>query len=230
MSEVLIRYKHVNISQNDGDVLKNVNFELREKEFLYIIGKVASGKTTLMKSVYGEIPIYEGEATVLNYNLRKIKSKQIPYLRRLLGIAFQDFQLLGDRNVSDNLEFVLRSTGWNKSADISSRIGGVLHQVGLPDKGDKMPHQLSGGEQQRVVVARALLNFPKIILADEPTGNLDPETGEQILNLLHDICRNGTAVMMSSHNYQLVGKFPARMMRCESGTLSDISFEEFKLL
>ena len=230
MSEVLIKYQHVNISQKDGDVLKNVNFELREKEFLYIIGRVGSGKSTLMKSVYGEIPINEGEATVLNYKLRKIKSKQIPYLRRHLGIAFQDFQLLMDRNIHDNLEFVLRSTGWNKSGDISSRIEGVLNQVGMYDKGDKMPHQLSGGEQQRVVVARALLNYPKIILADEPTANLDPETGEQILALLHEISRQGTAVMMNSHNYRLVGKFPARMMRCESGTLTDISFEEFKLL
>lgn len=230
MSEILIKYKNVNISQNDGDVLKDVNFELKEKEFLYIIGKVGSGKSTLLKSVYGEIPINEGEAVVLDYDIRKIKSKQISHLRRNLGIVFQDFQLLTDRSIKDNLEFVLRSTGWTKNGDISSRIEGVLNQVGLPDKKGKMPHQLSGGEQQRVVIARALLNFPKIILADEPTGNLDPETGEQILKLLHEISRNGTAVMMNSHNYRLVGKFPARMMRCESGTLTDISFEDFKLL
>lgn len=230
MSELLIKYSHVNIPQKEVEVLNDVNFELREKEFLYIIGKVGSGKSTLLKSIYGEIPVTEGDAVVLDYNLKKMRPKQIPFLRRNLGIVFQDFQLLIDRTVNENLEFVLRSTGWTKSGDILSRIEGVLHQVGLQNKGDKMPHQLSGGEQQRVVIARALLNFPKIILADEPTGNLDPETGAQILSLLHDISRNGTAVIMSSHNYRLVSRFPARMMKCEDGTLSDISFEDFKLL
>ncbi|MCL1943950.1 MAG: ATP-binding cassette domain-containing protein [Candidatus Azobacteroides sp.] len=230
MSDSLIKYENVSIPQKDTIVLREVNFELKEKEFLYVIGKVGSGKSTLLKSLYAEIPVTEGKAVILGYNLKKIRPDQIPFLRRNLGIVFQDFQLLGDRNVNDNLEFVLRSTGWIKSGDILSRIDGVLHQVGLPGKGDKMPHQLSGGEQQRIVIARALLNFPKIILADEPTGNLDPETAEQILCLLHEISKNGTAIIMNSHNYHLVRKYPSRMLRCEAGTLSPISIEEFSLL
>ncbi len=228
--QYLIEYENVDISISDIGILNDVNFKLKEKEFLYIIGKVGSGKSTFLKSIYGEIPIRSGHATVLDYDLKRIKKNQIPFLRRNLGIVFQDFQLLTDRTVNDNLEFVLRSTGWEKRGDIISRIEGVLTQVGLQNMGNKMPHQLSGGEQQRVVIARALLNFPKIILADEPTGNLDPETGRLILQLLHDISKNGTAVIMSSHNYRLVEKFPSRMMKCENGTLSDITYEEFKLL
>ena len=186
------------------------------------IGKVGSGKSSLLKSLYCEIPISQGDAWLLDYNLCKMKRKDIPYLRRKLGIVFQDFQLLTDRSVIKNLEFVLRATGWKKKSEIKERIDDVLHQVGMHNKGYKMPHELSGGEQQRIVIARALLNDPKLILADEPTGNLDPETSGQIVQLLHDICEKGTAVIMTTHNYTLVHNYPARIVKCENARLGDV--------
>ena len=203
-------------------MLHEASFTLRNGEFVYVIGKVGSGKSSLLKSLYCEIPIQAGEAQLMEYDLRKIKRKHIPFLRRKLGIVFQDFQLLTDRSVWKNLEFVLKATGWKKQAEIRARIEEVLRQVGMPDKGYKMPHELSGGEQQRISIARALLNHPRLILADEPTGNLDPETSGQIVQLLHDICQQGTAVIMTTHNYTLVHNYPARIVKCENAGLSDV--------
>lgn len=208
-------YKNVEIHRKELVVLKNVSFELHSGEFVYLIGRVGSGKSSLMKSMYCEIPLAEGEAMVLDYDLTTIKKKDIPYLRRKIGIVFQDFQLLTDRSVYDNLRFVLEATGWNDLNDINDRIEESLRQVGMLNKSYKMPHELSGGEQQRIVIARALLNKPVLVLADEPTGNLDPDTGHQIVTLLHEIAENGTAVIMATHNMQLVEEFPGRVIRCE---------------
>ena len=218
----LLQLDKIEICREENVILRNASFTLHNGEFVYVIGKVGSGKSSLLKSLYCEIPIKQGEARLLDYNLRKIKRREIPYLRRKLGIVFQDFQLLTDRSVYKNLEFVLKATGWKRKKEIRGRIMEVLSQVGMPDKGYKMPHELSGGEQQRVVIARALLNKPALILADEPTGNLDPETSGQIVQLLHDICREGTAVVMTTHNYMLVHNYPARIVKCENACLSDI--------
>ena len=219
---ILLRLEDVEICRDENIILHNASFTLRNGEFVYVIGKVGSGKSSLLKSLYCEIPIAQGEAWLLDYNLCKMKRKDIPYLRRKLGIVFQDFQLLTDRSVIKNLEFVLRATGWKKKSEIKERIDDVLHQVGMHNKGYKMPHELSGGEQQRIVIARALLNDPKLILADEPTGNLDPETSGQIVQLLHDICQKGTAVIMTTHNYTLVHNYPARIVKCENARLGDV--------
>ena len=220
--EILLQLANIEIRREENRVLHEASFTLHSGEFVYVIGKVGSGKSSLLKSLYCEIPIQAGEAQLLEYDLRKIKRKHIPFLRRKLGIVFQDFQLLTDRSVSKNLEFVLKATGWKKQAEIRARIKEVLRQVGMPDKGYKMPHELSGGEQQRIAIARALLNHPRLILADEPTGNLDPETSGQIVQLLHDICQQGTAVIMTTHNYTLVHNYPARIVKCENAGLSDV--------
>ena len=220
--EILLQLANIEIRREENRVLHEASFTLRSGEFVYVIGQVGSGKSSLLKSLYCEIPIQAGEAQLLEYDLRKIKRKHIPFLRRKLGIVFQDFQLLTDRSVSKNLEFVLKATGWKKQAEIRARIEEVLRQVGMPDKGYKMPHELSGGEQQRIAIARALLNHPRLILADEPTGNLDPETSGQIVQLLHDICQQGTAVIMTTHNYTLVHNYPARIVKCENAGLSDV--------
>ena len=219
---ILLKLENVEICRDENVILHDTSLTLRNGEFVYVIGKVGSGKSSLLKSLYCEIPIRQGEAYLLDYNLCKMKRKDIPYLRRKLGIVFQDFQLLTDRSVEKNLEFVLKATGWKKKSEIGERIASVLHQVGMQDKGYKMPHELSGGEQQRIVIARALLNDPVLILADEPTGNLDPETSGQIVQLLHDICRKGTAVVMSTHNYTLVHNYPASIVKCENACLSDV--------
>ena len=220
--DILLKLENVEICREENRVLHDACLTLRNGEFVYVIGKVGSGKSSLLKSLYCEIPILRGEARIMDYNLTKMKRKDIPYLRRKLGIVFQDFQLLTDRSVSKNLEFVLKATGWKKKSEIRERIDNVLFQVGMQDKGYKMPHELSGGEQQRIVIARALLNDPVLILADEPTGNLDPETSGQIVQLLHDICRKGTAVVMTTHNYTLVHNYPARIVKCENACLSDV--------
>lgn len=220
-NDVLIRYENVGICREENIILQNVCFEQRKGEFLYIIGKVGSGKSTLLKTLYCEMPIVQGSGYILGYDLNKIKNKEIPLLRRKLGIVFQDFQLLTDRSVEKNLEFVLKATGWKNSIEIKSRIENVLTQVGMLNKGYKLPHELSGGEQQRIVIARSLLNAPELILADEPTGNLDPETGSKIVQLLHDISENGTSVIMTTHNYQLVQAFPGKVKKCEDGQLKD---------
>lgn len=217
--EQLINYANVQLNRNENIILRNVNLTVNRGDFLYIIGKVGSGKSTLMKSMYGELPIEAGSARVFDYELTTIKRRLVPYLRRKIGIVFQDFQLLIDRSVEKNLEFVLRATGWKNKREIRDRINEVLVQVGMQHKTYKMPHELSGGEQQRVVIARALLNSPSLILADEPTGNLDPETGSQIVSLLQEISERGTAVIMSTHNYAIVQAFPGKIMRCENTEL-----------
>ncbi len=223
MSEnVLIKYTGVQLNRDENIILRDVNLEVNRGDFLYIIGRVGSGKSTLLKSMYAELPIESGDARVFDYHLQDLKRKQIPYLRRKIGIVFQDFQLLIDRTVEKNLEFVLRATGWKDKTLIKDRINEVLTQVGMQNKTYKMSHELSGGEQQRVVIARALLNSPLLILADEPTGNLDPETGSQIVDLLQDIAEKGTAVIMSTHNYSIVQTFPGRIMKCENAELVDL--------
>jgi len=217
--DVIIELTDCTIWQQDHLVLSDVNLTVGKGEFIYLVGKVGSGKSSLIKTLNAQIPLKSGTALVAGYNLGKIKRREIPYLRRKIGIVFQDFQLLTDRSVNDNLEFVLRSTGWKNKSEIDTRIGEVLEKVGLNLKGYKMPHQLSGGEQQRVVIGRALLNDPDIILADEPTGNLDPETSEGIIRLLTDISRTGRAVVVATHNYTLIKKFNARTLKCEDGKL-----------
>ena len=213
MSEPLIRYQNVSIRQQGLEILEDVNFELNKGEFVYLIGKVGSGKTSFLKTVYGELDIHSGEAEVMGYNLRTMKQKHIPELRRRLGIVFQDFQLLTDRTVYANLEFVLRATGWKNKVDIHTRIEEVLEQVGMQGKGYKMPNELSGGEQQRIVIARAILNKPELILADEPTGNLDVETGRRIVELLKEICSQGSAILMITHNLSMLTEYPGKVYR-----------------
>ncbi|MCH5235093.1 MAG: ATP-binding cassette domain-containing protein [Muribaculaceae bacterium] len=211
----LVTYKNVSIKRQDKTVLKDISFDLKPSTFYYLIGKVGSGKSSLMKSMYADVPVANGEtADVLGFDLLNIKSKEIPYLRRKLGIVFQDFQLLQDRSVYSNLEFVLKATGWHDKTQMSQRIGEVLKEVGMSTKSYKMPHELSGGEQQRIVIARALLNRPQLILADEPTGNLDPNTGFQILTLLHSLVESGHTVLMATHNHQLLDDFPGKVFRC----------------
>jgi cell division transport system ATP-binding protein len=219
IKEHIVNYSNVQLNREENIILRNVNLTVNRGDFLYIIGKVGSGKSTLMKSVYAELPIDDGSARVFDYELATIKRRLVPFLRRKIGIVFQDFQLLIDRTVEKNLEFVLRATDWKNKREIKDRINEVLILVGMQNKAYKMPHELSGGEQQRVVIARALLNSPALILADEPTGNLDPETGSQIVSLLQDISGRGTAVIMSTHNYSIVQAFPGKIMRCEDMNL-----------
>lgn len=225
---MLIDYNHVNIYQQDTVVLKDVNFGIDKGEFAYIIGKVGSGKSSLLKSLYCELDLYSEDcekAEILGRNLLTLRRKDVPELRRHLGIIFQDFQLLHDRSVYQNLLFVLKATGWKDKAKVEARIDEVLETVGLSDKKNSMPHELSGGEQQRIVVARAMLNHPDIIIADEPTGNLDPETAEYIVRLLKDITLTGTAVIMSTHNIPMLDKFPGIVYRCHDGSVKDVTSE-----
>lgn len=210
----IVDYSDVELLRNELVVLKHVNFSLEVGEFVYLIGKVGSGKSTLLKSMYAEIPVQGGSARVLDFDLNAIRRADIPMLRRQIGIVFQDFQLLTDRNVYQNLRFVLEATGWRNADEKEERIDTVLKRVGMANKSYKMPHELSGGEQQRIVIARALLNNPRLILADEPTGNLDPATGDSIVRTLREIAETGTAVVMATHNLQLVEQYPARVMQC----------------
>ena len=222
MSEPIIELKHVNIYQGNSLVLQDVNLTVNKGEFVYLVGKTGTGKSSLLKTLYGELPLTEGEGTVAGFNLKDLDWKKVPYLRRNLGVVFQDFQLLTDRNVNNNLKFVLKATGWQDEKLMDEKIAEVLDKVGLKAKGFKMPYELSGGEQQRVDIARAMLNSPKIILADEPTGNLDPETSDEIMQLLIHIARDfKTTVVMASHDYIVVQKFPARMIRTERGAIID---------
>lgn len=225
---MLIDYQNVSIYQADKCVLKNVNFHVDEGEFTYIIGKVGSGKSSLLKTLYCELDLVEGEtekAEILGRDLKNIKRKEIPALRKELGIIFQDFQLLHDRTVRKNFEFVLKATGWKDKEKRKSRTEEVLKEVGMIEKIDKMPHELSGGEQQRIAIARALLNTPKVIIADEPTGNLDPETACNIVSLLKDITKQGTAVVMTTHNIPMLDKFPGIVYRCKEGEIHDVTKE-----
>ena len=216
MEDTLIKYTDVTICQQELSVLENVDLDLKKGELVYLIGKVGSGKTSLLKTFYGELEIASGNAEVMGYDMCKIKRKHIPQLRRKLGIVFQDFQLLTDRSVYENLEFVLRATGWKHKGEMKDRIEEVLKQVGMNNKGYKLPNELSGGEQQRIEIARALLNSPYIILADEPTGNLDVETGKAIAELLSNLAKDGTLVVMTTHNLQLLEQYPGRVFRCEN--------------
>ncbi len=215
----IIDYKNIEVLRKEHVVLKDVNFEVNPGEFVYLIGKVGSGKSSLLKTMYAEVPVVQGEARVFDYYLPGIKRKQIPFLRRRIGIVFQDFQLLTDRSVYANLDFVLEATGWRDKSERENRVDEALRRVGMANKSYKMPHELSGGEQQRVVIARALLNKPDLILADEPTGNLDPETGMQIVAQLHDIAADGTAVIMATHNHSLMETFAGRVMQIEGKRL-----------
>ncbi len=224
--DTIIELKDCVIWQQDHLVLSDVNLSVKRGEFMYLVGRVGSGKTSLIKTLNAHIPLKSGTGIVAGYNLGKLKTREIPFLRRKLGIVFQDFQLLTDRTVNDNLLFVLRATGWKNRSEIDARIGEVLEKVGMGLKGYKMPHQLSGGEQQRVVIGRALLNDPDIILADEPTGNLDPETSEGIIKLLKDISTTGRAVILATHNYTILKKFPARKFKCENGKMFEVRDDE----
>lgn len=227
--DTIIRLANLNVYQRNILVLSEVNLTISKGEFVYLIGKTGTGKSSLLKTLYADLPVTEGEAEVAGYNLLSIKRREVPFLRRKLGIVFQDFQLLSDRSVSDNLLFVLKATGWDDKNAMQERIKDVLEKVGLGTKGFKMPHQLSGGEQQRVSIARALLNDPELILADEPTGNLDPETSKGIMELLIDISKAGRAVLMATHNYLLMEKYPSRTVKCEGGKVSasENNFDQF---
>jgi cell division transport system ATP-binding protein len=224
--DTIIELKDCEIWQQDHLVMTGVNLSVRKGEFMYLVGKVGSGKTSIIKTLNAQLPLREGKGLVAGFNLVKIKEKEIPMLRRKLGIVFQDFQLLTDRTVHANLEFVLRATGWKNKTDIDTRINEVLEKVGLGLKGYKMPHQLSGGEQQRVVIGRALLNDPDIILADEPTGNLDPDTSEGIIKLLLEISKTGRAVIIATHNQTILKKYPATTLKCDGGKLTEKKTDE----
>ncbi len=222
-SENLIDLNHIAVFQRDNLVLSDVTLQVKKGEFVYLVGKTGTGKSSLMKTLYAELPLTEGQAHVTGYDLITIKRKEIPFLRRKIGIVFQDFQLLHDITVNDNLLFVMKATGWKDKDEMQSRLNEVLDKVGLITKGFKMPHQLSGGEQQRVSIARALINRPELILADEPTGNLDPETSDDIMKLLFEISKSGTSVFMATHDYVLLKKYPSRVIRCENGHINEVN-------
>ena len=222
MSEHILSLKNVTIYQENKVILSQVNLEVKEGEFLYIIGKTGTGKSSFMKTLYGDLPLTEGTGDIVGYDLLNLKDKDIPYLRRKIGIVFQDFQLLPDRNVKGNMLFVLKATGWTDTHAINDKIEDVLDKVGMKDLANKMPHQLSGGEQQRVAIARALLNDPELILADEPTGNLDPQTSVEVLSVLKKINDNGKTVIMATHDYALLMKFPSKTLKCEDNTIFEV--------
>ncbi|MDM1408865.1 ATP-binding cassette domain-containing protein [Myroides sp. DF42-4-2] len=222
MSEVILSLQNVNVYQNKHQVLSNVNLEVNKGEFLYIIGKTGAGKSSFMKTLYADLALTEGEGIIVDYNLRQLKERDIPFLRRSLGIVFQDFKLLPDRTVYGNLQFALKATGWTEQEAIKRRIEEVLERVGMRTHIQKMPHQLSGGEQQRVAIARALLNDPDLILADEPTGNLDPQTSAEVMELLLEINKNGRTIIMVTHDYALLLKYPAKTLKCDDGSLFEV--------
>ena len=219
----VLEYRDVTIRRAENVIIRHTDLQINAGDLVYLIGRVGSGKSTLLKTIYADVPISDGEAHFGKFDLRRIKRRQIPYLRREMGIIFQDFRLMHDRTIEDNLSFVLRATGWSDKREISHRIDEVLTKVGMDHKGYKLPHELSGGEQQRMVIARALLNKPKLILADEPTGNLDPETGDQIFQLFRKITEGGTAVIMSTHNYEMMRKYPSRILKIEDEQLHEMT-------
>ncbi|ELR69370.1 Cell division transporter, ATP-binding protein FtsE [Fulvivirga imtechensis AK7] len=228
-SDPVVRVKDASIFQDDRTVLSDVNFEIEKGEFVFLIGRTGGGKTSLLKTLYADLDLRLGEIIVAGYNISTIKPKEVPMLRRKLGIIFQDFQLFPDRTVGENLDFVMQATGWKEKSKMKARQTDVLMRVGLGSVASKMPHQLSGGEQQRVVIARALINEPVILLADEPTGNLDPEVSQGIFNLFKEINKSGTAVLMATHDHSLVKKYPARVLKCEKGKVLDSKVSSFDL-
>jgi cell division transport system ATP-binding protein len=229
-SDPVVRISEANIFQDHNTILSNINFDIEKGEFVYLVGRTGSGKSSLLKTLYADLPLRLGDIHVCGHNIRGIKSSEVPMLRRKLGIIFQDFQLFHDRSVGENLMFVMKATGWRDNAKMRGRLSEVLMHVGLGSVEKKMPYQLSGGEQQRVVIARALINEPQILLADEPTGNLDPEVSFGILKIFQQINKSGTAVLMATHSYGLIKKFPARILKCEDGKVLDSSVESFELI
>jgi cell division transport system ATP-binding protein len=228
-SDPVVRVKEASIFQDHNTVLGDISFEIEKGEFVFLIGRTGSGKSSLLKTLYADLPLRLGDISVAGVSIREIKSNQVPLLRRKIGIIFQDFQLFSDRTVGDNLAFVMKATGWKDGAKMKNRLAEVLMQVGLGSVEKKMPHQLSGGEQQRVVIARALINEPLILIADEPTGNLDPEVSSGILKIFQQINKSGTAVLMATHSYGLIKKFPARVIKCEDGKIFDSNKDKFEL-
>ncbi|MCU0436269.1 MAG: ATP-binding cassette domain-containing protein [Raineya sp.] len=226
-TEPVVSVKDTTVYQKQNIVLSEVYFEISKGEFIYLIGRTGSGKSSLLKTLYADLPLYSGDIAVAGFQLFNIRKKDVPFLRRKIGIVFQDFQLLMDRNIAENLVFTMRATGWTDSAKIKQRLSEVLLKVGLGAAGNKMPHQLSGGEQQRVVIARALINEPAILFADEPTGNLDPQVADEIMELFIQINRSGTAVLMATHNHNFLQKYPARILKCEHGHVLDSTIQEF---
>ena len=224
MSETIVSLNNVNIYQGQSLILQDVNFTVDKGEFVYLVGKTGTGKSSLLKTLYGELPLKEGSANIVGYDLKGMTWKTVPFLRRSLGVVFQDFQLLTDRNIHENLRFVLRATGWKDERLMEEKINDILDKVGLKSKGFKMPFEMSGGEQQRVDIARALLNSPKLILADEPTGNLDPETSDEIMQLLMQIAKDyGTAVIMATHDFIVINRYPSRMLKTERGKVLEVT-------
>ena len=222
MSQPVLSLKDVTIYQENKVILSQINLEVNHGEFLYIIGKTGTGKSSFMKTLYGDLPLTEGEGHIVEYDLATLKEKDIPYLRRKIGIVFQDFKLLPDRSVNDNMLFVLKATGWTNATEMQNKIDEVLDKVGMKGFANQMPHQLSGGEQQRVAIARALLNDPELILADEPTGNLDPQTSAEVLEVLKNINANGKTIIMATHDYALLMKFPSKTLKCEDGAIFEV--------
>ncbi len=222
MSNTVLEFKNASIFQGDSLVLSNVNLQVDKGEFVYLIGKTGSGKSSFMKTLYGDLALKQGEGSIVDFNLKTLKEKEIPFLRRKLGVVFQDFKLLTDRTVNDNLIFVLKATGWKDKALMASRIEAVLTKVGMKTTGFKFPHELSGGEQQRIAIARALLNDPELILADEPTGNLDPQTSVEVMEVLQEINKNGNTILMATHDYALLLKYPSKTLKCDENQVFEV--------
>ncbi len=222
MSEPILYLKNASIFQQESLVLSDISLNVYKGDFMYLIGKTGSGKSSLMKTLYGDLPLMKGEGAVVGFDLNKLKQKEIPFLRRKLGIVFQDFKLLNDRNVNDNLSFVLKATGWKDNTKIAAKISNVLEKVSMKTKGFKMPYQLSGGEQQRIAIARALLNDPELILADEPTGNLDPKTSLEVMSVLEEINKNGKTILMATHDYALILKYPHKTIKCDGESIFEV--------